>query len=47
LLTKRWIPALNHISAFAGIDPKEDQAITERTIQYILKGPFGLQGVVG
>jgi hypothetical protein len=47
LLTKRWIPALNHISAFAGIDPKEDQAITERTIQYTLKGPFGLQGVVG
>lgn len=46
LLTKRWLPALQHISAFAAIDSKEDEAIKERTIQYILNGPLGIQGVV-
>lgn len=36
LLLMRWFPALNHICTFVGLNDPDIEAITERTIQYIL-----------
>ena len=40
LLTKRWFPALNHIGDYVGMAETENEAIMERTIQYIFNGPL-------
>ena len=45
LLTKRWFPALNHIGNMVGMSDNENKAITERTIQYIFKGPLRIKGI--
>lgn len=45
LLTKRWFPALNHIGEFVGMSDHENEAITERTIQYIFNGPLRIKGL--
>ena len=39
-LEKRWFPALNHISAYAEIDEKEIEYLTERTMKYISNVPL-------
>ena len=35
LLTKRWFPALNHISDYAGLSESEVNVITDRVVGYI------------
>ncbi len=46
LLTERWLPALNHIGAFVGMSIQENETITDRTLQYISKGPLRIKGIV-
>ena len=41
LLTNRWIPAMNHICAYAGLTEKEIEGLTDRMELYISDGPLG------
>ena len=45
LLSNSWFPALNHIGELVGMDDNENEAISERTIQYIFKGPLRIKGL--
>lgn len=40
LLTKRWFPAMNQISKFAELDEEEIEELTDRTLEYLVKGPL-------
>jgi hypothetical protein len=40
LLMRRWIPAMNHMCAFAGLSDEEGDALTERAVEYITRGPL-------
>ena len=46
LLSDRWIPALTHICEFVGANENDRDAIAERALQYIFKGPLRVKGVV-
>ena len=42
LLTKRWFPALNHIGEYVGMQDHENEDITNRSLEYIFKGPAAM-----
>jgi len=46
LLSNRWLPALYDICEFVGADESDRDAIAERTVQYIYKGPLRIKGIV-
>ncbi len=37
LLLKRWIPAMNHIGMFAGLNEKQLEKLTDRSLKYIMQ----------
>lgn len=39
LLTRRWIPALNAIADFAGLEDDEVDLLTDQAVDYIISGP--------
>jgi len=39
LLTNRWLPAMNHMCEFTGC-VTENEALTERSVSYLMEGPF-------
>lgn len=45
LLSNRWFPALNHVAEYAGLRGDEIDAITQRTVDYIYHGAFGIKGL--
>ena len=40
LLTKSWLPAMNHIGKFVEMSDKENKIMTERAMRYITQGRF-------
>lgn len=40
LLTKRWLPAMNHICEYVGFSESQIEQLTERAMAYITKGRF-------
>ena len=40
LLSKRWFPAMSHISQFAGFSEKKIERLAERGVSYITNGRF-------
>mgnify|MGYP003587368955 CR=1 FL=1 len=40
LLLKRWIPAMNHVSEYAGLTENEIEELTNRMEAYIAGGPM-------
>jgi hypothetical protein len=42
LLTRRWLPAMNHISGYAGCSEQEVKALTDRVEAYITHGRLPL-----
>jgi len=45
LLSNRWFPALNHVAEYASLRGDEIDAITQRTVEYVYHGPFGIKGL--
>lgn len=40
LLTNRWFPAMNHICAWVQFSEQQIEALTNRSIEYLLRGPI-------
>jgi hypothetical protein len=40
LLTRRWFPAMNQISDWVGMTEAENEAMTNRAVEYLLSGPI-------
>lgn len=40
LLTRRWFPAMNHICEWASFSEEHIELLTERSVKYLLDGPF-------
>jgi hypothetical protein len=40
LLTRRWFPAMNQISDWVGMTEAENEAMTNRAVEYLLTGPI-------
>lgn len=39
LLLKRWFPAMNQVSTFAGLSEEEIEGVTNRAMDYFTRGP--------
>ncbi|MDB5974587.1 MAG: hypothetical protein JWR07_1347 [Nevskia sp.] len=39
LLTKRWFPAMNQVCDWAGFTEQQIEALTNRSVDYLLRGP--------
>ena len=40
LLVKRWFPAMNAVSQFAGLDESDVKELTDRALRYFMDGPW-------
>lgn len=40
LLTQRWFPAMNQICDWVGFSEDEIEALTDRSVDYLLSGPI-------
>jgi hypothetical protein len=40
LLTKRWFPAMNQICDWVGFTEQHIEALTSRSVEYLLRGPI-------
>ena len=39
LLTRRWFPAMNQICEWVGMSEEDIEALSERSVEYLLRGP--------
>jgi hypothetical protein len=44
LMENRWFPAMNAMCGFVGLPERENESLTERALDYVLKGPIRSSG---